>query len=128
MFDRKAYMKEYNLRTKEKQNKQKRDRAKLNPGLWRRENLLYQYKLTLEDYDALLDLQDGVCAICGDPPEVLGQNLHVDHDHICCPRGKSCGECIRGLLCSKCNHGLGNFNDSIEKLKSAIEYLERWSL
>lgn len=39
------------------------------------------------------------------------------HDH---KTGK-----IRGLLCRACNHGLGNFLDSIENLEEAINYLKK---
>jgi len=45
----------------------------------------------------------------------MGNKAHLDHCHT---TGK-----IRGFLCQKCNHGLGLFNDSIQALKSAIEYL-----
>lgn len=125
-FDRVAYMKEYNIKTRQKQYDRKKERAKTNPALWRRENLLYTYKLTLEAYDLLLKSQNGLCAICGSPP-TFETNLYVDHDHACCSGKRSCGECVRGLLCFKCNSGLGNFNDNIEKLKSSIDYLERWA-
>jgi hypothetical protein len=66
------------------------------------------YGLTQEDFDLLLKLQDYGCAMCCEPFEE-GQLIHVDHDHACC-RGKnrSCGECIRGLLCHTCNIALGH--------------------
>ena len=43
------------------------------------------------------------------------------------PRKRSCGRCIRGILCSNCNVGLGNFHDSPELLKAAISYLLAYS-
>ena len=60
--------------------------------------------------------QNGVCAICGSP-EVSDRNsnLCVDHDH---ETGK-----IRGLLCNKCNRGLGYFLDNPKILKNALKYL-----
>jgi hypothetical protein len=73
------------------------------------------------EYRRILDLQDGVCAICGATPRTA--RLAVDHWHGHCKDG--CPECIRGLLCSKCNNELlGSAHDSIEILRRAIEYLE----
>jgi hypothetical protein len=49
--------------------------------------------------------------------------LAVDHDHNCCPSKKTCGKCIRGLLCMDCNRGLGYFRDDTARLDRAISYL-----
>jgi hypothetical protein len=51
--------------------------------------------------------------------------LSIDHDHACCPGRISCGKCIRGLLCNRCNRALGLLGDSIELLKKMIAYLEQ---
>lgn len=84
------------------------------------------YKLTPDDYDVLLARQGGGCAICGAAPSDK-ERLHVDHDHACCPaRKRSCGRCVRGLLCNACNHMLGNANDDTDRLRRAIGYLEAW--
>ena len=74
------------------------------------------YGITPERYEEILKLQNGVCYICSDTVKSRRGKLHVDHDH-------STGE-VRGLLCINCNRGLGNFRDSIELLKKAIEYLD----
>ena len=81
------------------------------------------YGITIEQYDAMLEAQSGVCAIC-EKPEVtpnkatgLPRDLSVDHCH-----GKGH---VRALLCSRCNAGLGNFNDDPVLLQTAINYLTR---
>lgn len=65
--------------------------------------------------------QGGACAICRAPFD--GSTPCVDHDHACCPSGSSCGRCVRGLLCSPCNKGLGNFADDPDRLMAAVAYL-----
>jgi hypothetical protein len=71
--------------------------------------------LPQEDYEEILYRQKGVCAIC-DKPETGNKRLAVDHQHGT--------KVIRGLLCSKCNTGIGLFNDSPGLLFSAIKYLQ----
>lgn len=88
----------------------------------RRRRLKEKYGLTVEQFDAMLKTQKGLCAICGRPPSGKGQCgkspvLHVDHDHA---TGK-----VRGLLCPQCNQALGKFRDDVEILTSAIDYLDR---
>jgi len=61
------------------------------------------YKMTLDEYDAILESQGGHCALCPKTPEEDGRRLSVDHDHACCPGRETCGKCIRGLLCYICN-------------------------
>ena len=66
------------------------------------------YGLTQELFDLLLDSQRNACGMCHQPFE-KGQLIHVDHDHSCCQRkNRSCGKCIRGLLCHACNIALGH--------------------
>lgn len=75
--------------------------------------LKQNYKISLEEYQEMLAEQEYVCAICG---ETCSKNLAVDHNHV---TGK-----IRGLLCQRCNRGLGFFADSTHKLQNAIKYLK----
>lgn len=78
-------------------------------------------KFNLEPEAYLELISTTVCDICGrNFPEGTG---HIDHDHACCPGQPSCGQCIRGVLCQKCNMALGLLNDDINILKSAINYL-----
>lgn len=95
----------------------------------RRYNLKTLYGLTPEAFDQLLLTQEGRCAICGtdDPTDNKGAiNWHVDHDHSCCPRKGSCGKCIRGLLCGRCNIGLGGFRDDPVVLANAAQYVRNF--
>jgi hypothetical protein len=81
-----------------------------------RERLLAQYGLTPEQYATMLEEQGG-CAICKTPVEPARNtdNLTVDHDH-------NTGN-VRGLLCNKCNRGIGLLCDSPEIVRSALDYL-----
>ncbi len=66
--------------------------------------------------DEVVAAFDGKCGICGITEEEYGRKLHMDHCH---ETGK-----LRGFLCQKCNQGLGNYNDSVELLIAAAEYIE----
>lgn len=81
-----------------------------------------------EWYEQTLKSQDGVCAICKQPPTEKRRGVsilfNIDHDHNCCASG--CANCVRGLLCSNCNRGIGKFHDDVSKLESAILYLKMY--
>lgn len=72
-----------------------------------------KYGISVDEYDDLYSKQDGACAIRG--KDNSGKRLCVDHCH-------STGN-IRGLLCHRCNVGIGMFLDNTELLASAILYL-----
>lgn len=75
--------------------------------------------MTWEDLNRLLEEQEGKCAICGtDKPIGQDRRLVIDHDHDT--------NRPRGLLCSKCNTGIGLLNEDPHILKSAIVYIARW--
>lgn len=65
-----------------------------------------QYGIDKSEFHALLEIQNGACALCGEP-ELGGKRLSVDHDHSCCGENRACKNCIRGLLCGNCNRMLG---------------------
>lgn len=89
----------------------------------KRSNLLKnKYGLMEQDYLELIERQDGVCAICFSEPSQK-KSLCVDHDHKCCDGQRSCGECVRGLLCVKCNTLIGLADDNVEVLMRAVRYL-----
>jgi hypothetical protein len=76
-----------------------------------------RYGLTPEAFNAKVEAQGGVCAICCELPDGKGAMgvLHVDHDHE--------SGVVRDLLCHKCNKGLGSFRDSPTMLSKAMWYL-----
>lgn len=79
------------------------------------------YNISGEWRTLTLLAQEGTCAICHTAiDEAAGR---VDHDHTCCLGRKSCGRCVRGLLCDSCNTGLGKFRDNPDLLISAAEYI-----
>lgn len=82
------------------------------------------YKLTPEAFEDLRNAQGDACAICkGSFAGVATKNIHVDHDHTCCKGKKTCGRCVRSLLCGQCNTGIGMFKDNPELLDNAAAYL-----
>lgn len=83
-----------------------------------RARTLRMYGLTLESFDEIRKSQNNSCAICGSSiADRMSKNLCIDHDH-------QTGE-VRGLLCRRCNSGIGQFDDDLEKVKSAVRYLEK---
>lgn len=86
---------------------------------------LRHHHLTRNDYNVMLEVQNGRCAICGtDDPGERVDRFVVDHDHSCCDsQTYSCGECVRGLLCATCNLMLGYAKDDPVLLSNAMTYL-----
>jgi hypothetical protein len=112
------YKDKYNIyqASRSKSNKARKLRIKID---------LKRKNLKPEQYDELLTKQNNRCAGCGRFAASFKRRLAVDHDHSCCPTTrKSCGKCIRGLLCNDCNVALDHLRDSVSTLKSLIAYLE----
>lgn len=93
-----------------------------------------QFNLTPEQYWTMFDEQDGKCAACGEPERTIYRNpttgesrvrvrLCVDHDHSCCSGKRSCGKCVRQLLCHPCNVAAGLLGDSSERVERLAKYL-----
>lgn len=83
---------------------------------YRRGHLKKTYGIALEEWDAMLASQGGVCAICLRVCR-SGRRLAVDHDHTT--------KKVRGLLCRDCNQSLGKLHDSAELLERAAVYLRK---
>ncbi len=97
----------------EKKSKQKKAKSKLSTD-WTR---CYTIGVTKEQYSQMFVEQEGRCAICGTHQDDLKIALAADHCHTT--------QVVRGLLCNKCNLFLGQVNDSVEFLSSAITYLQK---
>ena len=73
------------------------------------------YNLGPEQYWAIYEAQGGKCFAC-QVATGASRKLSVDHDHSCCDGPKSCGKCVRALLCRPCNDMLGLVHDNVEML------------
>lgn len=80
-----------------------------------------EYGMSRKEWETLFIKQDGFCIVCGDWLNLDSTNGHkriaVDHDHA---TGK-----VRGLLCQRCNLGIGLLRDNLYILEKAVSYLER---
>lgn len=85
----------------------------------KKSKLKFRHGITEEQYNFILDSQDGKCAFCGRKScyTTKEARLAVDHEH-----GSSK---IRGLLCYTCNMRLGWFENNKEKILQYIEG-EKW--
>jgi len=72
-------------------------------------------KKSLDYYEQKIAEQNGLCAICGVDEVEHGRRFSIDHDHN---TGK-----FRGLLCVRCNFGIGYFKDNPNTMTKAIQYL-----
>jgi hypothetical protein len=80
---------------------------------WKR-YLKRNYKISLETYNKILEIQGGGCAICGAKPKE--RRLHIDHNHST--------NAIRGILCGKCNQAIGLLNENLILFDRAKEYIK----
>lgn len=96
--------------------KQRRELIQRDEGVRRKhlEGNVRRHGIEYSQYGQLLAEQDGVCALCDDVP--IRRRLCIDHDHAHCPtdsknfENRSCGKCIRGLLCDSCNQLVGKID------------------
>lgn len=97
----------------------KKEYAQNNPEVKRNSWYKHKYGITLEDYNSMLKLQKGGCAICKSevPLSTQHKHLYVDHNHT---TGK-----VRGILCHPCNRTIGSALEDLGRLKGCIDYLEK---
>jgi hypothetical protein len=79
--------------------------------------------LTDGDFDRIFASQERCCAICGSAEPGGRGTWAIDHDHACCSGRRSCGQCVRGVLCMNCNMALGLFHDDAGRLNAAADYI-----
>lgn len=103
------------------------DLYETTPGCKKHYQLAQRYSLSMLELASLCASPACQNSGCG-----ARENLHLDHDHACCPQGKfgtrrvvSCGDCVRGWLCRGCNWALGNLQEDLGKLKGLAEYVQR---
>ena len=84
----------------------------------KKSKLKIKWGLTPEQFLDMQIKQKNVCEICKNSFK-NSKDTHIDHCH-------KTGN-IRGILCAHCNHGLGKFKDSIDILKSALKYLQKYN-
>lgn len=103
-------------------------RAKARATSSRKQRLRVTHRMTLEQYEAILEFQGGRCALCRLPG--VRKFLAVDHDHVVAkescshPHQESCENCWRGLVHGSCNSILARARDSIEFFERCISYLK----
>jgi hypothetical protein len=84
------------------------------------------------DPEIFLEMMQPENRKCSNPMCGATENLHIDHDHSCCPPGVfpthtrvSCGKCVRGWLCQSCNRALGCVGDDVSRLLGLVAFLEQ---
>lgn len=139
---RRAYIREYNAKNREKIRQGHKRWQENNPGRLqayrkayhakrladdlaavraeqRAAWLAHRYGLTPDEYAEMVAAQHNRCAICGDTP-TAGKSLHIDHDHE--------SGAVRGLLCGHCNRAIGLFRDSPDVIEMAAAYLRHFEV
>lgn len=105
----------YRARCKTCTNDYDREWHARNPDHRKDRALRSRYGITIDERDAMIEAQQGLCGICDHEPNGSRDILHVDHDEVT--------GIVRGMLCMRCNTAIGNLDHDIERLKAAIRYL-----
>lgn len=77
----------------------------------------------IDEWARMYAEQNGLCYLCKQPLPTDGKDVHVDHDHTCCPGGKvteSCSACRRGLAHAWCNQIVGLAGENMDVLRAII--------
>lgn len=121
---------DYNKKHRSRIAKRQSEHRKNNPEKYKikdRNGQLKKYGLIPSDFDKMMELQKGLCAICGKPSIAKNQYgmrlLDIDHNH-------NTGQ-VRGLLCTKCNTAIGKLDVDtfgILNLEMAIKYINKYAI
>ena len=112
--DKREYYKANAERLRRRSQQYRDENPELGRYIRRNSHLRRKYGISVQDYDDMLERQQGACAICEKSAEVVGK-LFVDHDHAT--------GLVRGLLCHTCNVGIGALKDSPELMLAAASYI-----
>jgi hypothetical protein len=119
--------KQYREENKDRINAAQRQSWSRSPSERLKSRLKSWYGISIDRYNEMLKAQNSVCAICHltETRFVHGKvcRLSVDHNHSCCLGEKSCGKCVRGLLCNKCNTAVGLLNEDFRRIDNLKNYL-----
>lgn len=121
---------EYHAANRETLNKRKRENARKvyasqTPEARWASDLRSRHGMNPAQWQAMRDGQDGLCYLCLCPLPEGAKEIHIDHDHSCCPKRRSCALCRRGLTCRYCNVAIGAMGDDPERMRLAADNLER---
>jgi YesN/AraC family two-component response regulator len=116
---RREYSRKYAKTYKNNHPEYQKNWRKHNPDIMFKYHLKNNYKITPDEYNDKLNSQNECCAICGKSSKEYKRRLHVDHNH-------TTGQ-FRGLLCVKCNSGIGCFNEDISLIDKVKKYLKHYS-
>ena len=105
---------EWYRKNKDKVSQYRKNRRK-DQDVWYR--IKYTHKIDENTYMQILNSQDSVCALCKQ-----NKKLYIDHDHSCCPTENTCGKCIRGLICQKCNMMMHYIDECSDLFEAAFKY------
>lgn len=108
-----------NNRERHLANSRRRDSSPARRQRQIRNYYIRTYNIDDKVYDSMIERSNGKCEICG-KSETANRRLAVDHIHGTTD--------VRGVLCGKCNMGIGKLGDTLEALKRAVAYLERFEL
>lgn len=85
----------------------------------------WRYGITAERVAQMVEAQGGTCYLCTEPLDFeTPRRVHIDHDKTCCRGRRSCGTCVRGISCNKCNAGIGHFGDDPDRMRRVAGNLE----
>src|SRR6266542_803984 len=109
-----AYMREYYVNNPEKAEDNRLKQRERDKKV----NRFYKHGITEKIWLDMLGRFNGMCWSCKERPATV-----IDHDHSCCDKMFSCGNCIRGVLCHQCNTALGLLKDNYMYIENLLVYI-----